>query len=233
MIPPKPSDEFQRLEALRQYAVLNTPAEETYDDFTLIASYVCDVPIALISLVDEDRQWFKSKVGLDAEETPRDLAFCAHTIMDNQVMVVPDATLDERFSGNPLVTGDPMIRFYAGAPLITPEGHGIGTLCVIDREPRTMTVRQEQVLSALSRQVVVHLELRRVSSRLADSLGKIKVMKGLVPICAYCKNVRDDQGFWASVEKFMEEYSASDFTHGICPECEEKHFGHLDQDNDP
>ncbi len=141
---PSPVQEAQGLDALRQYAVPDTPPEQSYDDITLIASFIGGAPIALISLIDEDRQWFKSKVGLEVSQTPHDLAFCAYTIMSDKVMVVPDATEDKRFAENPLVTGDPKIRFYAGAPLITPEGHGIGILCVIDREPRELSGSLDQ-----------------------------------------------------------------------------------------
>ncbi len=158
--PPTP-DEAHRLAALREYRILDTLPEQSFDDLTSVASIICETPIALVSLVDENRQWFKSRVGIDAEETPRDLAFCAHAIHERSVLVVNDTLEDARFADNPLVTGDPKIRFYAGAPLVEPQGHALGTICVIDRVPRELSVEQSGALESLSRQVVAQLELRK------------------------------------------------------------------------
>jgi GAF domain-containing protein len=153
-------NEIARLEALRQYCVLDTGCEAAFDDLTLLAAQICGTPIALISLIDDCRQWFKSKVGLDVESTSRDLAFCAHAIQQpDDVLIVPDTLLDHRFATNSLVTSDPYIRFYAGAPLITPEGYAVGTLCVIDRVPRQLSLEQVQALRTLSRQVIAQMEL--------------------------------------------------------------------------
>ncbi len=155
-------NEIARLEALRQYRVLDTACEAAFDDLTLLAAQICGTPIALISLIDDCRQWFKSKVGLDVESTSRDLAFCAHAIQQpDDVLIVPDTLLDHRFATNSLVTSEPYIRFYAGAPLITPEGYAVGTLCVIDRVPRQLSLEQVQALRTLSRQVIAQMELRR------------------------------------------------------------------------
>lgn len=156
-----PPDETQRLAALRGYEVLDTPAEAAFDDLTELAAYICEAPIALISLVDEDRQWFKSRLGLTAEQTPREVSFCAHAILQSDMLIVPDAAGDPRFAANPLVTAEPKIRFYAGAPLLTPEGHALGTLCVIDRVPRQMREDHQRALRVLARHVMAQLELRK------------------------------------------------------------------------
>ena len=160
---PLPGNERRRLEVLWDYGVLDTPPETEFDELAALAAHVCEVPVALISLVDEHRQWFKSKVGLTASETPRDISFCAHAILQTDLFVVPDAANDPRFAGNPLVTGEPFIRFYAGAPLLTPDGHLVGTLCVTDRRPRELTPDQQQALRVLARVVMMRLEARRRS----------------------------------------------------------------------
>jgi len=219
-----PTREAARLEALRQYRILDTPSEQAYDDITALAAFICNVPIALVSLVDSDRQWFKSKVGLDVEETTRDISFCAHAILSKSITIVNDALEDERFGDNPLVTCAPNIRFYAGVPLHTPDGHPIGTLCVIDHQPRELSEAQTKTLETLARQVVMQLELRRTSAQLADALDKIKLMEGLIPICSYCKGIRSDTGYWSTVEKFIQYYSSVEFSHGVCDRCMQEHF---------
>jgi two-component system, cell cycle sensor histidine kinase and response regulator CckA len=161
--------EKKRIKILWQYDVLDTMPEAVFDDLTELAARICEAPIALISLVDEKRQWFKSKVGVTVNETSRDVSFCAHAIGQEGLFIVPDATQDKRFARNPLVTSDPKIRFYAGAPLITPDGHALGTLCVIDKVPRELRSDQQQALRILARHVVTQLELRRQVHELASA----------------------------------------------------------------
>ena len=155
-----PKNETERLKKLKSLDILDTLEEEAYDDLTLLAAQICDAPISLVSLVDQSRQWFKSHHGLDARETPREFAFCGHAIHQDDILIIEDTNLDERFKDNPLVINEPNIRFYAGAPLIFENDIRIGTLCVIDTKSRTLTQKQQLSLQALSRQVVAQLELR-------------------------------------------------------------------------
>jgi formate hydrogenlyase transcriptional activator len=165
---PVPANEQERLEALRRSGILDTAPEHAYDQLTELAASICGTPVAILSLIDSDRQWFKSKVGFATSETSRDVAFCAHTIVERDLLVVPDATADQRFADNPLVTSEPHIRFYAGAPLITPEGHVLGTLCVLDYVPRQLSDQQREALQILSSQAVAQLELRTARADLKD-----------------------------------------------------------------
>lgn len=216
---PLPSNEATRLAALKAYHILDTETEQSYDDITILAAHICGVPIAMISLVDEFRQWFKSKLGVEQQQTPREAAFCAHAILQSGPFIVKDATKDRRLADSALVTGEPHIRFYAGIPLINPEGLALGTLCVVDRQPRQLSDAQLKALQALSRQVMALLELRRVSTHLAEALDRVKTLHGLLPICAWCKRIRDDEGYWDQVEAYFHKSLGADFTHGICPDC--------------
>lgn len=185
--PPKPDNEADRLRALSRYQILDTAPEAGYDDLVSIAAAICGMPMGSVSLIDADRQWFKARLGLEAPETSRDHAFCAHAILDpHAVMVVPNALLDARFSDNPLVTGSPGIRFYAGAPLLSADGMPMGTLCVMDNQPRELQRYQLDALDALSRQVSSLLELRKASHGLALQL-------------------RDREWYEQQLQKFSEE----------------------------
>ena len=170
MVTTKPANEEARIAALDKYAILDTDPEQSFDDLTLLATFVCKTPIALISLIDENRQWFKSRVGIAASETSRDIAFCSTAILQPDVFVVPDALADDRFRNNPLVVSDPHIRFYAGAPLVNEEGYALGTLCVVDRAPRELAPDQEEAVKALSRLGLAQLEFRRHLILLKEAL---------------------------------------------------------------
>jgi GAF domain-containing protein len=174
--PARPAGESERLDALRRYAILDTPPEEGFDRITRLASRWLDVPIALVTLLDENRQWFKSCVGLDVTETDREVAFCAYNVHGDGMMVVEDATADPRFADNPLVTGDPGIRFYAGAPLVTPEGHVLGSLCVIDTTPRSAGTMDLDVLRDLAGMVVTELELRATNDALRARNEQVRAL---------------------------------------------------------
>jgi GAF domain-containing protein len=239
MIPDKPANEQQRLATLRGYEILDTEPEAAFDDLTLLASYVCQTPIALISLIDADRQWFKSKIGVSVTETSRDIAFCASAILQPDVFMVPDTTKDERFAENPLVMSEPKVRFYAGATLMT-QGQALGTLCVVDRVPRELTPEQVEALRALSRQALAQLELRRNLVRLEQSLtardraeaekertlralkaalANVHTLEGLLPICLSCKKIQDQKGHWQPFEYYVRAHTEAKVTHKICPDC--------------
>ena len=192
---PATTREAQRTEALDRYRILDTSPESAFDDIVTIAAEICGVPIALISLVDSKRQWFKAKIGVSVTETPREIAFCAHAIQQNDVLLVEDATKDSRFADNPLVTGDLHLRFYAGTPLTTSDGFSLGTLCVLDNEPRTLTESKLAALKALGRQVIHLLEMRQALflKRTADE--QFFVLANLMPVLCWMANA-DGWIFW-------------------------------------
>jgi anti-sigma regulatory factor (Ser/Thr protein kinase) len=202
------ADEQARLAALRRYRILDTEPEQAFDDLTMLASHICGTPMALITLIDGDRQWFKSEIGVGVRETERSIAFCTHAIQDSGIMEVHDAREDDRFRHNPMVVGMPHIRLYAGAPLVTPDGHALGTLCVVDTKPRRLTQDQTQALEALRRQAQAQLELRRnlddlqaalanrdraeaeqtaLVAQLRASLEKVDKLSALIPYTSQCE----------------------------------------------
>lgn len=156
---PIPFNEKERLDALHSYQIINTIPEEKFDSLTQIAAYICDSPIVLISLIDTNRLWFKSKIGMNISGIPRDISFCQYTIIQDEIFEIENALKDERFQNNPFVLGPPYIRFYAGTPLKTPEGFNVGTLCVFDTEPKILNSKQKMILKVLSNQVIANLEL--------------------------------------------------------------------------
>jgi GAF domain-containing protein len=215
-----PRGEAERLATLRRYQVLDSRAEQAFDDLARLAAQLLETPIALVTLLDEHRQWFKAHHGTSLTGGPREHAFCTHTIQQPRVMVVEDAIADPRFRRNPLVLGAPWIRFYAGAPLLAPTGDRLGALCVIDRSPRRLTPEQTALLEQLARHVVHLLELRRISIELARASEAERALRGLLPMCAHCHRIRDDQGYWNRLEAYLAEHAGAEFTHGICPPCE-------------
>ncbi|HEY0791308.1 MAG TPA: response regulator [Chthoniobacterales bacterium] len=188
MIAPLPPDEAGRQKALDVYRILDTGPEPAFDDLTALAAQICGTPIALISLIDHDRQWFKSKVGLNFSELPRSIAFCAHGVLQPEPLIVPDARLDDRFAANPLVTTGIQIRFYHGVPLTTPEGQRIGMLCTIDSVPRTLSSEQGTSLEVLAHQVVAQLELRRTLSDHKETIAQLRHTETLLRAAVHSRS---------------------------------------------
>ncbi|GEM_PF-217878 len=214
----RPANEADRLAALEEYAIWDSGPEDSFDAVTRIVQSIFGTPIAFISLINEDLHWTKAGIGY-AGTLERDFSFCAHTILEDKVMVVPDARRDSRFENNPLVMPNDGIRFYAGAPLIVPGGHRLGTLCAVALTKKTPTSHQVEALSALANQVVILLELRRKAARLADSLTKVRTLEKLIPICAHCHKVRDDKSFWSTLDAFIAQQTGTHFARSICPTC--------------
>lgn len=207
---PYPRNEAERLKLLSLYEIMDTAADQALDDITRLAATICETPMGAISLIDDKRQWFKSSVGLTISETPREFAFCAHTILRDELMIVEDARLDARFADNPLVLGEAGIRFYAGVPLEVIDGTSLGALCVLDRMPRDLNERQISALKILRHSAVTLLNLRRAQREL-------KAIESLLPMCAWCRNVRTDADTWRPLHDYVAE--AMKVTHSICPSC--------------
>jgi diguanylate cyclase (GGDEF)-like protein len=213
LVPPIPVNESTRLNALRALSILDTPAEERFDRLTRLARRIFDVPIALVSLVDENRQWFKSCVGLDASETSRDVSFCAHAILHDDIMMVPDTLMDERFQDNPLVTGEPGIRFYAGCPLSVPDGSKLGTLCLIDVKPRGFDEEDRALLHDLGRMAGEELAAAQLAT--LDSLTQLSNRRGCEALSQHALNVCKRMGRPASLLFFdLNDFKAINDTYG-------------------
>ena len=218
--PEIPFNESERLNALHTYAILDTLPEKEYDEITALASMICGTPMSLISLIDKDRQWFKSNHGVDGNETPREFAFCAHAINEkDKKMIVTDAREDERFLDNPLVTSDPHLVFYAGVPLVNPEGHVLGTLCVLDYEPKKLTTEQLNALDILSNQLMKLLELRKNAIILHDNNKKLnaknKTLDEFVSIAAH--DIKSPMNNVLAISTMLLE----DYAHTMHPEAVE------------
>jgi diguanylate cyclase (GGDEF)-like protein len=172
-----PSNEPERLAALRELAILDTPAEQIYDDVVALAAAICRTPMAIINFVDAGRQWGKALIGLESTEAPREVSFCSRAILDpDDLFVVPDTHADPEWADNPMVTGESDVRFYAGAPIVTSEGHALGTVCVADHVVRDFTAQQRAALRVLARQTAAHLDLRAATRQLADANGELRRM---------------------------------------------------------
>jgi GAF domain-containing protein len=218
-----------RLAVLRDYEIMDTPPEEDFDDITRLAAYICQTPIATITLLDQHRQWFKSKVGVNHCEDSIEHSFCYHAIQNRGIFQVDDATLDDRFATNPLVTADHGIRAYVGSPLVTDTGIPFGTLCAIDRVPHSFNEDQCEALASLSRMVVKAMEMRKTARALSQALkekkeaeNEISLLQEILPMCGWCHKVRDDEDYWSSVEGYITSHTNTRISHGICPDCLKK-----------
>jgi len=225
---PKPENEDKRLEILEQYQIMDSLAEAAYDEIVAVASEIFDTPMALITFVDDDRQWFKAQTGMTMQETAREHAFCAHTILDDGILVVEDARKDPRFATNPYVLGDPNIRFYAGAPIKVKNTVNLGSVCVLDSKPRQITTKQEKLLKLLSSQVSHLLELRRMTADLRQEQEQNTQLRQLLPICAWCKQIRTADGSWTELEQYVRQHADQELTHSICPSCSSRLNADLD-----
>ena len=200
--------EAERLRDLERYAILDTMSEAAYEDIVLLAAQICEVPIAMISFIDRDRQWIKASFGIALSQTSRAYGFCPHSILNpSEMLMVPDTLQDERFADNPFVQGAPYVRFYANAPLVTPGGHVLGTVCVFDLKPRQLSAIQQQALGALARQVMAQLELRFNAQRLEETQHQFRTFTDNTPMLAFIKN---EEGCYEYVNKpFLRRFNFS------------------------
>ncbi|ADW67096.1 sensor histidine kinase [Granulicella tundricola] len=210
---PDSTAEDRRLEALRQFSILDTLPEQGYEDVTELASFICGTPIALVSLVDAERQWFKSVRGLEARETPVSQSFCAYTVPTGETLIVTDARTDERFKNNPLVLGDPNIRFYAGAPIVEANGYVLGTVCVIDTEPRELSAKQVRALEALARQVMSMMELRKAIAAEAKATETTRLAQESAKIASWEWEVESGRLSWSGDSAWIYGRPAEELAH--------------------
>jgi GAF domain-containing protein len=219
-------DESRRLAALRAYRILDTGPDRAYDDIVRLATFASGAPMATISFVDETRQWFKSRIGIEALEAPRDSSFCTYTILNEHPLIITDAAKDPRFVNNPFVQGSPHIRFYAGFPVITPEGHALGSLSAISHHPQRLTWRQYEALGDLTRRLVALLELRRNSLELARALEFGEALTGQLTVCAWCQRIRNRDGSWREPGDSVRNQVETTISHGICSDCFAQQVSH-------
>ena len=218
------TDEPARVAALRSYELLDTKSELAFDELVAMAAEVCDTPVAVVSLIDERRQWSKAAHGCPRGEVARELSFCTHAIESDEALIVTDATADPRFRDNPQVTAADGIRFYAGHPLVDSDGYALGTLCLIDNRTRTFDEVARRTLQRLADQVVHLMELRRSNRQLARCLKRVEEIATLVPMCGHCHAVRNDADEWQRIERYFHDLNGTKFTHGICPACLVRHY---------
>jgi GAF domain-containing protein len=223
--------EARRLAALKDFDILDSQPESSFDRITSLAARCCGTATALVTFVDLDRQWFKSKVGIEEEETSRDVAFCNHTVRQKKLFIVEDASVHPDFKDNPLVTGEPRIRFYAGAPLIDQQGNALGSVCVVSTRPRGLTLEQQQSLTELAELTMELLETRRVARKLAEVTSELKALREMIPICANCKSIRTEADEWRRVENYIRDHTGATFSHGICPDCQQELYPELQQNS--
>lgn len=227
--PLPPLDDAERLEALRRTGLLDGDPDPTLDRLTRLASRILQAPVSLVTLIDEDRQFFASQVGASEpwasrRESPLSYSLCKHVVAERDAMVIPDATKDERVCENDAVS-ELGVRAYVGVPLVTAEGHAIGSFCVMDGRPRDWSDDDLEILRDLAMAAMAEIELRMTVRALDEALGRIRTLRGLIPICTSCKNVRDDAGYWQRVEQFVTHHSDATFTHGLCPDCADEMYG--------
>jgi GAF domain-containing protein len=220
----------ERRAALEAYDIVDGPPEQAWDDIVGMAARICGRPMAFLSFVDGGRQWFKAGVGMELESNPPSDAVCAVTIHGSDPLVVPDLSRDPRFRDHAQVRRDDGVRFYAGFPVVTPDGHAIGTLCVMDREPGELTPSQLSGMESLARVTLRELELRKTSRELAESLRRAAVLEEVVPLCPTCRRVREDDEYREALSMYIARNTGSLMSHGICPECAEREFSDLDED---
>lgn len=215
---------LSRSEALAEYAILDSGAEARFDSLTKVAALALGQPIALISIVDAEREWIKSAYGVDALAIPNRPGFSSHVVATGEVLGVADATIDPHFCDHPLVNGPLEVRSFLGVPLRVHSGHLLGTLAVLGSGSHIHSTRDTELLLGLGQQVVELLELRRTEAQLEETAEKIRTLATLIPICSHCRKVRDEERRWSTLERLVQAKTGSRFTHGICPDCVREHY---------